>query len=357
MILCTFSWPILAHLAVPPGEGFFFNWGGRDVHIECQTLPGARLFSYTGVEYGWLTEEYKVVSRYIRGVTKSGEKFPVRQIHRKESAVPFTGGTVDPVNYTRVLVSFELESTDVLDDDARFAELKGWVESAVRHFVDLYRMVTQEGDVTTPRLRDTPVVDVLVADDYEFNAEVLGGNFRPYKWVHGWEDAARTSRLKETMPRDGAEALAKLLQAGFKPRVFDRLLLDAKEQAFTRDEYDLAIVIVETAFETFLQERLLAACAVKGITDLTVGRGKGATKMPYREAVERAQVRDCLDYAQELSGRTFKGGAEHNNWFTHAYEKRNQIVHRGARGATFDDVGRAYTAVVAYAELIDKGLT
>src|SRR5205085_11480907 len=122
-------------------------WGGRDVHIECLTLSGARLFSYTGVEYGWLTKESEVVSRYINGVTESDERVPVRQIHRKEAEVPFTGGTVDPVKYTRVLVTFEVESTDVLDDEMRVAELEVWLEGVVQHFVDLYRMVTQEADV------------------------------------------------------------------------------------------------------------------------------------------------------------------------------------------------------------------
>lgn len=355
MILCTFSWPILMHLAVPQDAGFFFNWDGRDVHIECQTLPGAKLFSYTGDEYGWLTKEYEVVSRYINDVSKTGEEVPVRQIHRKESEVPFTGGIVDPVKYTRVLVTFEVEDAHVLDDGARVGELEVWIEGAVQHFVDLYRMVTQEDDVTKPRMKDAPMVDVLVADDYEFNAEVVSGEFRAHQWVHQWEDAVKTARIKSPMPADRAEVLLKLLQEGFNPSVFDKLLLDSKEQSFIRGEHDLSIVVAETAFEAFLQQRLLAACAAKGVTVLTSGRGKGAQQVPYQEAIESAQVRDNLDYVQELSGQAIKSGAEHNNWILHAYQKRNEIIHSGARGATFDDAGRAFTAVVAYMTLI-KGV-
>lgn len=356
MILCTFSWPIQMHLAVPPGAGFFFNRGGRDVHIECQTLPGARLFSYTGEDYGWLTKEYETESRYIRAVA-GDKKAPVRQIHRKEAEVPFTGGTVDPVNYTRVLVTFEIEGTHVLDDETSARGLRDWVEGVVQYFFDLYRLVTQEGDLTRPRIKDAPMVDVLVADDYEFNSEVLGGEFRPYRWIYSWEDTGRGGYFKEMMSREKFAALLTLLQSGANPRVFDKLLLDAKEQSLIRDEHDLAIVVAETAFETLLQERLLAACAARGVTDLTVGRGRGATQMPYREAIERAQVRDCLDYVQELSGQNIKGGAEHNNWLTHAYGKRNRIVHGGERGAAVDDVGRAFNAVVAYAGLVDRVLT
>jgi len=80
---------------------------------------------------------------------------------------------------------------------------------------------------------------------------------------------------------------------------------------------------------------------------------RGAKQVPCQEAIESAQVRDNLDYVRELSGQAIKGGAEHNNWFTHAYQKRNEIIHNGARGATADDAGRAFNAVVAYMTLIN----
>jgi hypothetical protein len=85
------------------------------------------------------------------------------------------------VKYTRIFITFEVEGTEVLDDEARFGELKAWVERVAQHFVDLYRMVTQENDVTRPRLTDAPVIDVMVADRYEFSAKAFGGDFRPYK--------------------------------------------------------------------------------------------------------------------------------------------------------------------------------
>jgi hypothetical protein len=352
MILCRYSWPVEMYLAAPQGMGFFFNWRGRDVNVECQPLPGARLFSYTGEEYGWLTKEYEVISRHVRGVTHVGEEVPVRQIHRKEDEIPFTGGTVDPVKYTRVLVTFEIEGKHVLDGEASARELEEWVEGAVRHFVDLYRMVTQENDVTRPRMSDAPMIDVLVADDYKFNAQGLSGEFRAHKWIGRWDNASK-SLLKTTMAPDRAEVLRKLLLDGYDPRLFEKLLLDAKEQAFARGEYDLAIAVIETAFEAFLQGRLIEVCAARGVTTLTSGRGKGAKQLPYQEAIESAQVRDNLDYVHELSGKAIKGGAEHNNWFTHAYQKRNEIIHSGVRGATDDDARRAFTAVVAYMNFIN----
>lgn len=356
MILCTFSWPIPMHLAVPQNEGFFFSMDGRNVYIYCQTLSGAKLFSYTGEEYGWLTKEYEVISRYIRAVSESDEKAPVRQIHRKKDEAAFTGGTVDSVKYTRIFVSFEVESLDVLDDETSFNELKAWVERTVQHFVELYRMTTQEGDVTRPRINDAPVIDITVADGYEFNAEVLSGDFRPYMWVQSWEETTKVALFKETMKPERVRVLLELLQGGFQPLVHDRLLLDAKEQSFVRNEHDLAIVIAETAFETFLQARLIHWCAANGKTTLKVGRGKGERDLPYQEAIEGASVSTNLDFVEEFSGQKIKGGAEYGNWHKYAYTARNGIVHLGMRGATMEDAGKAFTAVVTFIDFINHVL-
>lgn len=356
MILCTFSWPILVHLAVPQQEGFFFSVEGRNVYVDCQTLPGAKLFSYTGEEYGWLTKEYELVSRYVNAVSKGNEKAPVRQIHRKKEESLFTGGTVDPVKYTRIFVTFEVEGTEVLDDEARFDELKDWVERVVQHFVDLYRMVTQENDVTRPRLTDAPVIDVMVADRYEFSANAFGGDFRPYKWVQSWAERTNTAHFKDTMTPDGARLLLELLQCGFSPLVSDKLLLDAKEQSFVRNEHNMAVVIAETGFETFLQMLLINWCSANGKTTLKVGRGKGEKELPYQEAIESASVSTNLDFVEEFSGQKIKGGVQYGNWYKYAYQARNGIIHLGARGTSADDAGKAFNAVVTFMEFIKQVL-
>jgi hypothetical protein len=356
MILCTFSWPIQTHLAVPQNEGFFFSMDGRNVYIDCQTLPGTKLFSYTGEEYGWLTKEYEVISRYIQVVSTSDKKVPVRQIHRKKDEASFTGGTADPVKYTRISVTFEVESTDVLDDETSFNELKAWVERVAQHFVDLYRIATQENDVVRLRIKDAPAIDVLVADDYEFNAEVLSGNFRLYKWVQSWEEATKVAHFKETMQPERTQVLLELLQSGFSPHIHDRLLLDAKEQSFVRNEHDMAIVIAETAFETFLQARLINWCAANSKATLKVGKGKGEKDLPYQEAIEGASVSTNLDFVEEFSSQKIKGGAEYGNWHKHAFTARNGIVHLGIRGAAAEDAGKAFTAVVTFIEFINQVL-
>jgi hypothetical protein len=99
--------------------------------------------------------------------------------------------------------------------------------------------------------------------------------------VQSWVERTNTAHFKGTMTPEGTRLLLELLQGGFSPPVSDKLLLDAKEQSFVRNEHDLSVVIAETGFETFLQTPLINWCAANGKTTLKVGRGKGEKDLPY----------------------------------------------------------------------------
>lgn len=203
---------------------------------------------------------------------------------------------------------------------------------------------------------DAPAIDVWVADKYKFDASGSDVTFRLHNRRWSWADASKTSPFKQGMSEENFKRLVGLLHSGENVRLYDRLLLDSKEQSFVRGEHDLAIVIAETAFEAFLQSSLISWCAANGPTTLKIGKGKGEKDLPYQEAIESAQVRDNLDYVQTLTNKNVKGGAEHNNWLKYAYQARNKIIHRGIRGATHDDAGKAFTSVIAFRQLIDRTL-
>ena len=352
MLLCMFIWPIQSHLAFTSGTSFRFRSGPRDVAIQCETMEGAKLFSYTGEEYGWLTGAYETDQRHARVVSESGEKAVIRRIYRKIGDNLFTGGVVDPLKYTRVSVTFELDDAHVLDDNSQFEELAAWVESVVQRFVDMYRLVSQEYDITRPRIDDAPIIEVWVADDYSFDAsgEEIGFNLHKQQW--SISEATKPMHLKGNMIEQDFHRLRILLHSGEDAPLHERLILDSREQLFLRGDHDLSIVIAETAFEAFLQSHLLGWCAANGITDLPKRKGQGVKQVNYVDAIESGQVTDNLGYVQTLSGVNLKGGVEHNNWFTHAYKKRNAIVHRGTRGATQDDALKALDSVIAYRERI-----
>jgi hypothetical protein len=293
MILCLFSLSLQTHLEIPDDSGFFIHMSERDVNIRCITMDGAKLFSYTGEEYGWLTGDYEVEPFQVRKV-RAEQKAILRTFYRKKVAGPSTGGTVDPVKYTRIELAFEVDSLDVLDDEDRFNELKSWVEGVLRYFVNTYRLVTQEEDVTKPTIGDAPIVDIFISDNYEFTSGGTNAKFRPYKQLYNWMNPTKTGHLKEVMTDESARKLASLLESGAPIQLFQQLLLDAKELSHVRGEHDLAIIVIENAFEVFLQQRLVSACEARGRTELPYGRGRGETLINYIEAIEKGGVKDAL---------------------------------------------------------------
>lgn len=357
MILCRFDIPLQTHVEIPGDSGFFFPTEERDVTIHCETKDGAKLFSYTGEQLGWLTNEYEIETFAVRK-TRDQQHAMLRTIYRRKDGDLFEGGTVDPIKYTLMHVMFELDSTELLTDEIQWKKLIQWTQSVISHFINAYRLVTQEEDVVNPRLIDSPVLEVFISKKYEFTSEGCTGEFQPFKRQYFWMNPLTSGHLKPRMSDDQARELSKLLQTGASIPLFQQLLADAKELSHIRGQHDLAIIVIENAFEVYLQQRLISACESRGITDLPYGRGRGETEINYTEAIEKGGVKEYLiPYVERLAGATVKGGAEYQSWHELTYTKRNDIIHRGARGADADHAGKAFMAVVSLIALIEGLLT
>lgn len=356
MSICRVIWPVRMHLALPPQTFLDFRHEPRDVSIECEVIDGANLYSYTGEDYGWLNGTCDVEQERVKAVSPSRDKIVIRRIIRKKSDEVFSGGVVDTVKYTRVHVTFEIEDASLLDEEAKLTELRLWVESVVQKFVDLYRLVTSQVDITRPRVADAPVVDFLIAEEYQFGDSEAVVPFRGHMRRLNWEDTKNINFFKQDMSAEELEKLNSLLRGGKDVALHNQLLLDSKEQSFVRGAHDLSIMIAQTAFETFLQTKLIAWCAVKGQTTLKVGGSKRGKILPYQQAIEKAQLRELLNYVETLSKENVKGSTQHDDWEEYAYEKRNGIVHRGVRGTTQDDARKAFNSVTAYMRLIESTL-
>lgn len=363
MILCMYPWPLRSHLALPDGTGFYVRRDGRDVLIRCTTADGASLYSYTGQDYGWLPAASETREGYVAELSASGsaspELTPYRYIYYR-ARDPWVDGIVDPTRYTRLEVSFELESTDVLDDDLRFDEISSWVETVVRYFVDMYRLVTQEIDVQRPRADDVAQTNVSVADagEYTFNRVGSQARFRLYRPILRWTPAPVAGHNKRVRSDEDIAVLSDLLRHGGEIPLSSQLLLDAKEQSHKNGQHDLCVVLAATAFEAYLREALLAACEGRNIQTLSARAGDAShASVDYKRAIAQGDTRrDLLRYVEELSGQTVRGGREHNAWYNDAHEVRNRLVHRGERGVDQDGARKAFDAVAAYIGLIDGKL-
>jgi hypothetical protein len=170
-----------------------------------------------------------------------------------------------------------------------------------------------------------------------------------------WLPPALTGASKRLLSREKLDGLILLLDQGLAQELFRELLLEARELSFVNGNNRLALVIAQTAFETYIQWRLILECKHRNIATLTPTRGK---KSDVETAIAKGDLRDALlgEFMPLLVEGSAKECSEHQEWCKTAYVPRNQIVHRGCVNITEPEAENAFESVVKYCVYIDRML-
>ena len=127
---------------------------------------------------------------------------------------------------------------------------------------------------------------------------------------------------------------ARILESGDELPVHSILLLNARRERFF-ENYRLAIVEAETAFEVYVDTIIVSHYRREGLSEAEI-----TSKLD-------AGLKNLLkDHIPKVCGEHFVGTAEHSDWEKKAYHRRNAVVHDGASA---DDLGaeEAITCVEA----------
>lgn len=351
MKLCLVTWPIRAYFAVPDGASFFIRGGERDASLVLRRFDGVRLYSYMGSDYRWIPGfpgSETAVNYRITENRDDGESVVVRQVHGNTEGGPFRGGTLDPEYYTLAEVCFELDDEIDVVDQGQIQILIDYVRELLQGFALRYQLATGEVDIALADIGDPGVAEIWLADTYTFNPKVIEGNFQLAPRHISWKAATRRAFLKNTLSEDRLEMLRHMVEAREPVPLFQQLLLEAKAYSKNSGNHDIAIVTIETAFEAFLQERLLAVCQARGILLLPERRGKGAPNVPYEEAIERASGRELLRLINFVIGQNVMDTPLYQRWYESAWERRHAIVHDGFRGNSDEHAGEAFEATTSF---------
>jgi hypothetical protein len=137
-----------------------------------------------------------------------------------------------------------------------------------------------------------------------------------------------------------------------------------RECGYTQN-YDLAIVLLETSFEVFLQTRLIEAFAVRGIGKVPIQRRRGG-KMVHKPVVPLIQEANIGNGNNPstlfgLVDRLLGAGhiasmPEEPIWRQNAYDVRNRIVHKGERNFGERDAFNAGSAINAFITALNQQL-
>ncbi len=220
-------------------------------------------------------------------------------------------------------------------------------EACLNRFLDIYRFMTFHGYGDNYLNNKVPVFKIqegLLRNKTQFRQDSLShGTFLTLPP----EDAMQSF----SQPTEVVRRIAERLLLDKNLRTFE-VMINAGKKFFIYDEdYPLAILMFGTAFETFVQFRLIELCEKRGIDQLPTNSGK--TK-PYLEAIEKGNVGYLLEKNLcDLTGiKNIRAKQVCKEWDENAYKKRNRIIHRGDTNFSREDAKDAYLAVVSFIEFI-----
>ena len=233
------------------------------------------------------------------------------------------------VSYTKICVRFPYETTG---DDCK--NLRRIVHKAINRLLDVYRVATKEYYIGHIPIHEMGTENVshgiyTVKDD--------GSIYELHSW-HYYAGSGITLSPQEEMDHEAKLNLAYELPLS----VVDVLLLNAK-RSFLFEEYRIAVIEAETAFEVSI-DRVLRQYYLSKTT-----RSKDGYIVPAYSKEDVTRLLDTglknllKDHLTRARGKEFIGTTEHRRWENNLYELRNAIVHDG-KEVQEDEAKRALEA-------------
>lgn len=303
-----------------------------------------------------IPEQYREVLQARRVSKEKSDELILRTVHINAEDDLIIEEVIDTVGFTRMDVIFECAGDPPSSDSPIFEEIKTKAIGVAQLFLRGYRVASGEVDVKIPGEAASPIVQTLVATDYTVTKEEVVAIFKVVRGDFHWLPASLTGATKTLLSKSQVHELGVQLDEGSVPRLYDELLLEAKELSFVSGNHRLALVIAQTGFETYVQARLIDECRYRKIATLT---SKNGNVSDLETAITKGDLRDDLlgTYMTFLVGRSVKDGTEYQEWYKDAYVPRKQIIHQGRANITEPEAKKAFEAIVKYCDYIDRMLT
>lgn len=224
------------------------------------------------------------------------------------------------VAYTVVWITFPMD----VDRD-NFEEIAKWAHDVNNRLLEVYRFTMDEFHIDTIPVNETWELEVQTVEHFDDRAvvpRVLEG--KRYSPPVGGVQLARLARIP-------SEAKA-FLRDGNPLSVSKTLSLNARREELL-ENYRLAVVEAETAFETLVDQTITEYYRAQGDSEVEIDN--------KRQAGLKNLIKDHLPRC--CGGQPFVGTAEHSAWKNDLYTLRNDVVHNGA-STNADEVRNALEA-------------
>jgi hypothetical protein len=330
---------ILARLIVPFNFSFeantkiTFTVDNEKIIFIGQPCEGVRVLSYLTKDFEKLNGPKKG-REFLRATQKfkKADSVPMRTIILHKESENYLEGTIDLLKSTLFDIYFSYPDTDLEKDKSAKDLIKDKAFQILSFFINSYRAVTNEPDIHNPSHLDLPAIELAYSkENWTDEDEIIEGSYYFLMRTMTWLPANATGYFKDPMKIDAFKKFNDYLNSNEPVPYHLQLLADAREQAIIHKNYNLSIVLSSTATDFYLKDRLLRECNSRKISILTIGKGKHKTDKNYLEAILEGSLRDDIigDICGFLTNENIKVSSQYHNWFRHAYDIRNQIIHEG----------------------------
>lgn len=233
--------------------------------------------------------------------------------------------------------------------------------AAFNHFVDLYRVITQDPYVFRLESQlDTFIVGVstanLPAGFINLSEVDVLGRLGEVSFPNAYRFQHRVDAIQDLFPGPVLESSLISLLAEWAPISYElplhyELIFKAQSELKQR-HYAAAVLEAESAVEVYVAQTLLA-----------LAEGNGADRTTFLSQMEdprqlqllsKRLARLDIEIRQHQTGQMpaptpFLGSVEHSEWKDKLYKLRNRVAHAGLRAVSFDE---ARTAIAAGKKVI-----
>jgi len=326
-----------------------FKLNGEKIFLLGATYEGINVHSYLGNNLDWIDKQKGKISYQIREKLKTGESLTTRTVVMNVGSEDYLAGTIDLLVSTIFDIYFEFANNEFTLREKSHEKIREKAIFILRFFINTYRSLTSEADVHNPINLDLPAFELAYSKiNYTSDKDILGGEYIFLGRTLNWHQPEATGFSKKNISPDVLSELKMKLNSDEQVPIHLQLLADAREQAITRRDYKISIILSATAMEVYLQNRLFTECVIRNKVSLTTGRGKGRSSKNYIDAITNGNIREDLigDICQELTTINIKKTTNYNDWYNSCYEIRNKIIHQGKIINTKEESKKAFLSVV-----------
>jgi hypothetical protein len=349
LAMCMFRFLFKITLSLSEDVEYHVNYKGIESIVKIKTIKGANISSYTGEDYSWVTkiEDNLIIAR----VRDKSEDIPQKYIKYYENQHHFSGGVIEPTNFSIFEVVLTIPNKEILDKIENVEELKRTAFAIINYSINAYRLIFQESDIPLPKFSDSPVIEIWFSESVQEDNGFISYNFFPYTQDYNFKKFKK--RNKNVFIDDKRKLFSEFISDGRDITLYHELMLDAIEQGEISNKYELAVLKIGTAFEIFMQGLLVDTCEILKIEKLQAGRDTKHFKLAIQEG---SLIEDLLKkYLKTIVGdNSILSVKEYNYWHSRAYSIRNEIVHNGRTNVSENEAIKAFEATNNLVSLITK---